>query len=761
LATGQILVVLALLGLMVPSPAGADVSVGNQMRANIDLVNGPRLYGYGTGTTAEFANEAQWASGAFRETVYDEDEAGVSLLRKGDEAPSPDVDWWDKDWNTRRCYHIDNILGVEEQDAVAVLTIDTTQEVPDRMRPDGGDIRAVLSVDGSEVPLWFDPQTIPDIATVVEVEVPNHPIEGTDVCLYWGNAEAASVSQPNRIANGDEVGGLIHRQWQNLAQNKLNSADFTRPPDVEQPRTSSQGEANVCENCAFELVGYVIPPLDGDYTFWFTSDDQGELLLSTDDDPANLQPIASVPFWAAATDWTKYATQSSAPVALVAGQRYALRARVREGYGGDHIRVGWDPPGPATPTVIGNAHLADVNGVEGQITYRKWLNLAEDKLRSVNWELPPLNETVVPTATIPPNVCNRCASELSGWLMPTVSGEYELFIASDDEGALWLSPDEDPANLVQIGHVPGWAPPNNWGKFPEQSSGLIQLVAGERYAIRARMRELTGGDNLQIGWRRPGEATIQVLPADVLAPTLGVHTSVGQGVEGLYCSSGTWESPPIDTAAPGTSIYGLLGWEADLPDGTTITAQVATADSADGPWEYLGPDGTVDTFYGLADSPVGHVHDGAQFIRVKLTLATESGLNTPILVSAGVEHTLTEIFNELAVAAPEPGDGDRWLMRIKPAPFTDLGYLTHRGPSDLTRLNNTALRLDDTTHVAVVGGVLTQEVGPLATIDATRTFSVALVTDAGPTPAALRATWTEQPANRSVLIEHDLTITIG
>jgi len=70
-----------------------------------------------------------------------------------------------------------------------------------------------------------------------------------------------------------------------------------------------------------------------------SSDDDSELYLSTDDNPANKQRIASVPGWTSAREWNKYPEQRSASIPLQAGQRYYLELVWREGAFGDHGAV--------------------------------------------------------------------------------------------------------------------------------------------------------------------------------------------------------------------------------------------------------------------------------------------------------------------------------------------------------------------------------------------------------------------------------------
>jgi hypothetical protein len=92
------------------------------------------------------------------------------------------------------------------------------------------------------------------------------------------------------------------------------------------------------------MRGFVHPPVSGEYIFWIASDDNSQLLLSSDEDPANATMIASVWDWTDPREWTRYGTQQSAPVYLEAGRRYYIEALHKEGWGGDNLAVGWKLP---------------------------------------------------------------------------------------------------------------------------------------------------------------------------------------------------------------------------------------------------------------------------------------------------------------------------------------------------------------------------------------------------------------------------------
>ena len=75
----------------------------------------------------------------------------------------------------------------------------------------------------------------------------------------------------------------------------------------------------------------LLPPQTGTYFFWISSDDNGALYLSTDENPATRVQIATVNSWTSSREWTKEANQKSAGINLVGGQRYYIEALQKEG----------------------------------------------------------------------------------------------------------------------------------------------------------------------------------------------------------------------------------------------------------------------------------------------------------------------------------------------------------------------------------------------------------------------------------------------
>jgi hypothetical protein len=105
------------------------------------------------------------------------------------------------------------------------------------------------------------------------------------------------------------------------------------------------------------IRGYLHPPVSGEYRFWISADDSAELWLSTDDDPANKQRIASVPAWTLTRQFDKFAEQQSGGVILEAGKKYYVEALHKDADQKDNLSVAWQVPG-AERTIIEGRFLS-------------------------------------------------------------------------------------------------------------------------------------------------------------------------------------------------------------------------------------------------------------------------------------------------------------------------------------------------------------------------------------------------------------------
>lgn len=80
----------------------------------------------------------------------------------------------------------------------------------------------------------------------------------------------------------------------------------------------------------------------------------------------------------------------------------------------------------------------------------------------------------------PSNIGDNYGIRIKGWLVPPVSGSYQFWIASDDNGEFWLSTNNDSAQKTMLCRV-DWASSREWDKSPEQKSTPVSLVGGQAY----------------------------------------------------------------------------------------------------------------------------------------------------------------------------------------------------------------------------------------------------------------------------------------
>ncbi|MFO1514339.1 MAG: PA14 domain-containing protein, partial [Verrucomicrobiota bacterium] len=118
----------------------------------------------------------------------------------------------------------------------------------------------------------------------------------------------------------------------------------------------------------------------------------------------------------------------------------------------------------------------------------------------------------------PINTADYYGQRMRGFVIAPATGSYIFWISSDDDGSLYLSTDETPANKQLIAYVSGWTNPREWGKFASQQSAAIPLTAGQRYYVEALMKEGSGGDNLAVRWQLPNATIEEPIPASRLLP---------------------------------------------------------------------------------------------------------------------------------------------------------------------------------------------------------------------------------------------------
>jgi hypothetical protein len=116
----------------------------------------------------------------------------------------------------------------------------------------------------------------------------------------------------------------------------------------------------------------------------------------------------------------------------------------------------------------------------------------------------------------PSGTAQNYGGRMTGLLTPAESGLYQLFLRSQDASRLYLSPDEDLANIVPVAEERACC-----GAFEEtgdpRTSAPVALLANRRYALQVLWKAGEAGGYAQVAWRRVGDLT----PASALAPISG------------------------------------------------------------------------------------------------------------------------------------------------------------------------------------------------------------------------------------------------
>ena len=239
--------------------------------------------------------------------------------------------------------------------------------------------------------------------------------------------------------------------------------------------------------------------------------------------------------------------------------------------------------------------------------------------------------------------------------------------------------------------IPGFIS-GSGGFFTAVFASPPTLTAGVRYAliVRAAAEPLTGlyvsgcscnpntnpyangrfvtSSNSGTSWSADGVAG---------GRDLGFRTYMEAG----FTSSGTFVSSLKDAnpIAGATPTWGTLSWNATVPAGTTLRFQAAASNNANGPFTFVGPDGTAGTFFTSGASLAQF--NGNRYLKYQALLTTSSSSVTPAI------HDVTICFNNTQSTTATLDSGSvtfpgKRLVGTTSAPAAPV-TITNNGPSTL------------------------------------------------------------------------------
>ncbi len=160
-----------------------------------------------------------------------------------------------------------------------------------------------------------------------------------------------------------DVGYITYEEWWGVGGGDIidltSFAGYPDSPDTLEYATDLVFPVNIGASFGRRVRGYLIAPETGDYRFNIVSDDEGELYLSTDLNPANSTLIANLAGSTSQGNHNSSASQTSGTISLVAGEAYYIEVLHKEGGGGDHLEVFWETPSNSTAwTTVPGTQLA-------------------------------------------------------------------------------------------------------------------------------------------------------------------------------------------------------------------------------------------------------------------------------------------------------------------------------------------------------------------------------------------------------------------
>jgi PQQ-dependent dehydrogenase (s-GDH family) len=204
----------------------------------------------------------------------------------------------------------------------------------------------------------------------------------------------------------------------------------------------------------------------------------------------------------------------------------------------------------------------------GFINFQRWNNISGTSVTNLtsnaNYPNSPSTSGTLTNFEITTNSGDNYGIRVYGYICPPATGSYVFWIASDDNGELWLSTTSSPANKVRIAYHTAWTNSREWNKYTTQKSAAITLNAGQLYYVEALVKEGTGGDNLAVGWAKPGQSTTapsQVIPGaqllsaipDAQAPTAPTNlAALNIGQTSLLL---TWTAATDNIGVAGYDVY--------------------------------------------------------------------------------------------------------------------------------------------------------------------------------------------------------------
>lgn len=209
------------------------------------------------------------------------------------------------------------------------------------------------------------------------------------------------------------------------------------------------------------------------------------------------------------------------------------------------------------------------------------------------------------------------------------------------------------------------------GYYSAVFASPLTLTAGTRYALVLRANSNPSAGTYAYVCSCAGTGTVnsnpyangqRVTSADSGANWTADVTSGGRDLGfKAYINTGytltgdlTSSTKDANSVVNGSTVWGSLTWTASTPTGTSIKFQVAGSNNANGPFNFVGPNGTAATYFTTNGASLSQFN-GLRYLKYKAYLSTTDSTVTPTLNDVTVCYTNSNY--EADVAGRPNGDG--------------------------------------------------------------------------------------------------------
>lgn len=613
-----------------------------------------------------WTTDGDFAAGASTDLVIGGDAITVAIDGVG--TPDASIAWWNTAWGQRRCLEVINNETTALTEFQISFEIDTATPVAGgRMSATGDDIRFIAADGLTELDYWVE-GPIDDPATTIWVQTDTLPAGPSTMCMYYDNAGAPAASD-------------IYTPFSySTPQARYVAVSETQ---VNQPIAVT---SYVDDNLISDGVTSVTLPAGGTHTFLGAGHTAATVVTATG--PIAVQGTGNnsdtyVPMAFAGTEFVVSSDRNANRVSVYAP--FADAAVVIEHSGtttnvtvpvGTSVSVAADVTSNTQSAVVtSDEPVLVTHQASGSYDALVVVPASDASLYGIRSSLHntgfasdgtvvDVRESDGTTATISGDAgdaVNRGAGGVRGTgpaviATPTSGGPIGSAQQADADGvestAYWPRSEHNVVyrTPVNIDYIAFACPFQTTGGvdsdgttldcngtggtgFPGKAldstgataGALYQSLDGTPFYVYAE-DDANDDENNILGPKQARLATTN-------PPTLTIGAE-----QSRYLTAATWTSDLEDTGCG--SFFGELSWNpVARPAGTGLAFQVATAASASGPFDFLGPDGTPGSDYvDGSGTALPTVHDGDRFIQVRANL-TSSGdrLQAPTVTDVEVD----------------------------------------------------------------------------------------------------------------------------